>query len=324
MAPSSSPSMSQDGKKQQTISSFFKKPASVGPRTNVKDRNTPSQKDTSSNISQKSMESSLTEDASDLFIPEDNVLPSSNDNVPGLSKATTSRSSKRDLGDDDEDEADILPDTKRLRKTVDDAEDEPSMDTDEPVTDGRSSNTHSRLAKTAPSKPALSSRTSKFLFSQHSSQMERNPDEDDEQSRKHREKMHKKFVQKLGRPDSLIDIKRRNHFISEETEDTNLEEQDEDEEEETPKPKAKRGAATKKSSAKLTPMEKQFLDIKRKQLYTLLVVEVGYKFRFFGEDARIAAKELGIVCIPGKMRYDEHPSEAVSYTHLTLPTKRIV
>jgi len=38
---------------------------------------------------------------------------------------------------------------------------------------------------------------------------------------------------------------------------------------------------------------------------TLLIVEVGYKFKFFGEDARTAAKELSIVCIPGKFRYDE-------------------
>jgi len=37
----------------------------------------------------------------------------------------------------------------------------------------------------------------------------------------------------------------------------------------------------------------------------ILIVEVGYKFKFFGEDARIAAKELGIVCIPGKFRFDE-------------------
>ncbi|KAM4054897.1 mutS family protein [Hirsutella rhossiliensis] len=63
-------------------------------------------------------------------------------------------------------------------------------------------------------------------------------------------------------------------------------------------------------SGKLTPMETQFLEIKRKHMDTVLIVEVGYKFRFFGEDARIAAKELSIVCIPGKMRYDEHPSEA--------------
>jgi len=36
-----------------------------------------------------------------------------------------------------------------------------------------------------------------------------------------------------------------------------------------------------------------------------LIIEVGYKFKFFGEDARTAAKELSIVCIPGKFRYDE-------------------
>jgi DNA mismatch repair protein MSH3 len=52
-------------------------------------------------------------------------------------------------------------------------------------------------------------------------------------------------------------------------------------------------------------MELQVLDIKRKHMDTLLIIEVGYKFRFFGEDARIAAKELGIVCIPGRFRYDE-------------------
>lgn len=65
--------------------------------------------------------------------------------------------------------------------------------------------------------------------------------------------------------------------------------------------------AKKKGSktGKLTPMELQFLDIKRKHMDTILIVEVGYKFRFFGDDARIAAKELSIVCIPGKMRYDE-------------------
>jgi DNA mismatch repair protein MSH3 len=52
-------------------------------------------------------------------------------------------------------------------------------------------------------------------------------------------------------------------------------------------------------------MELQILDIKRKHMDTLLIVEVGYKFKFYGEDARTAAKELSIVCIPGKYRYDE-------------------
>ena len=76
-----------------------------------------------------------------------------------------------------------------------------------------------------------------------------------------------------------------------------------EEEEEAPAPvkTKKKGAKT----GKLTPLEIQILDIKRKHMDTLLIVEVGYKFKFFGEDARTAAKDLSIVCIPGKFRYDE-------------------
>ncbi|KAL1916809.1 uncharacterized protein VTP21DRAFT_5513 [Calcarisporiella thermophila] len=57
-------------------------------------------------------------------------------------------------------------------------------------------------------------------------------------------------------------------------------------------------AATKKAqeSKKYTPLEKQFMEIKRQNPDTLLMVEVGYKYRFFGEDAQVASKELGIAC----------------------------
>ncbi|KAI8815766.1 DNA mismatch repair protein Msh3 [Fimicolochytrium jonesii] len=60
----------------------------------------------------------------------------------------------------------------------------------------------------------------------------------------------------------------------------------------------KKGATAKSKAAtatKYTPLEQQFLDIKRANPDCLLVVEVGYKFRFFGDDAKIAAKELNIV-----------------------------
>jgi DNA mismatch repair protein MSH3 len=132
--------------------------------------------------------------------------------------------------------------------------------------------------------------------------------QDNALERKRKEELHRKFVQKLGRPDSIAQIKRRNYQGDDETQTPNNEDGEDEEEEETPQP-----AKTKKKGAKtgkLTPMEIQFLDIKRKHMDTLLIVEVGYKFKFFGEDARIAAKELSIVCIPGKFRYDEHPSEA--------------
>lgn len=45
---------------------------------------------------------------------------------------------------------------------------------------------------------------------------------------------------------------------------------------------------------KYTPLEQQVVDLKRNHPDVLLMVEVGYKFRFFGEDAEIAARVLGI------------------------------
>ncbi|TYH41256.1 hypothetical protein ES332_D12G303100v1 [Gossypium tomentosum] len=45
---------------------------------------------------------------------------------------------------------------------------------------------------------------------------------------------------------------------------------------------------------KYTPLEQQVVDLKNKYRDVLLMVEVGYRFRFFGKDAEIAAKVLGI------------------------------
>ncbi|KAB7498210.1 DNA mismatch repair protein Msh3 [Armadillidium nasatum] len=47
--------------------------------------------------------------------------------------------------------------------------------------------------------------------------------------------------------------------------------------------------------AKLTPLETQVVAIKENYPDTLLFVECGYKYRFFGEDAETAAKELNII-----------------------------
>ncbi|KAF7968561.1 hypothetical protein HWV62_30097 [Athelia sp. TMB] len=55
-----------------------------------------------------------------------------------------------------------------------------------------------------------------------------------------------------------------------------------------------------------TPLEKQILQLKKDNPGVLLMVEVGYKIKFFDDDARntepmvsqIAAKELGIACFP--------------------------
>ena len=163
----------------------------------------------------------------------------------------------------------------------------------------------------AKKKPSAVKQTSKFAFSSSSAQNE-NVVSEDEATKRHKEKLHQQFVKKLGRPDSIAEIKRRNWLITEEAQNDGLDDDDAEEAEEDPKPtrKGPKGVTARKGASKLTPMEKQFLEIKRKNLDTILIVEVGYKFKFFGEDARVAAKELSIVCIPGKFRFDEHPSEA--------------
>ena len=322
MAPSQVSSHG-DKKKQQTISSFFKKPASNSPRKSVKDTVT----DTKTPSTKAAVQPTqpllpAVDDAADLFVAEENVSRPSQQSVV--------RNPKRIV--DDDDEASIsLPEPKRVRRHDEDVEnDDPTFNTGDPEV--ASSHEHrapnaknpslESIKSNVVSRPAaaLSDRTARYLFG---SQIERDPEEDDEEARKYREKMHRKFVQKLGRPDSLIDIKRRNHFASEETE--GAEGGDVDDEDDEPKPKGRKGAASKKSGSKLTPMEKQVIDIKKKNMDTLLVVEVGYKFRFFGEDARIVAKELGIFCIPGKMRFDEHPSEAHidRFASASFPTHRL-
>ncbi|KAF9275695.1 Mismatch repair protein msh3 [Mortierella alpina] len=56
-----------------------------------------------------------------------------------------------------------------------------------------------------------------------------------------------------------------------------------------------RSAGTKKATKSIyTPLEKQYLEIKEQYPDTVLCIEVGYKFRFFGHDAEIASRELSI------------------------------
>lgn len=45
-----------------------------------------------------------------------------------------------------------------------------------------------------------------------------------------------------------------------------------------------------------TPLEQQVIDLKQRHPDVLLAIECGYKYRFFGEDAEIAARILSISC----------------------------
>ncbi|KAJ4296113.1 Mismatch repair protein msh3 [Collariella sp. IMI 366227] len=182
-----------------------------------------------------------------------------------------------------------LRSAKRARPIVDE---EDSEDSEDPS-----------IEKAAPNRPSIPdssaslSRTELYAYNadrQGADAQITVGDEEDTAVRRKKEELHKKFVKKLGHPDSLSSFRRRE--LQGESESPGVEGADEDggadfeEEELAPAKTKKKGAKT----GKLTPHGDS----------------VGYKFRFFGEDARIAAKELSIVCIPGKFRFDEHPSEA--------------
>ncbi|KAF1815875.1 DNA mismatch repair protein-like protein msh3 [Eremomyces bilateralis CBS 781.70] len=294
---SSQPQASQS-KKQQSISSFFT------PKSTPRPAAVPSKPALASSPIPN-------EDTPQL----NGTAEESSDNESNQRISKGSRRSRAVI-DDDSDVENAGPNPKRSRTS------EPSTHSKKQHAVQPSLNGESLVLSPSKSKHVLSNgrghggpsgRTSRYVFSSSPADIDiQDPESDDVRSQK--ERLHQKFVKRLGKPDSIAELKRRNRLISEETADLDGAEQSENEDAPDPAPKSgqkgKKAAGGKKKATKLTPMEVQVLDIKHKHPDTVLVVEVGYKFRFFGEDARIAAKELGIVCIPGKFRYDEHFSEA--------------
>ncbi|XP_061585427.1 DNA mismatch repair protein Msh3 isoform X2 [Cololabis saira] len=61
-------------------------------------------------------------------------------------------------------------------------------------------------------------------------------------------------------------------------------------------PPSDASAPSRRSKSTYTPLEQQVMQLKQQHKDALLAVECGYKYRFFGEDAEIAAKELNIYC----------------------------
>lgn len=258
-------------KNQQSISSFFQKKTVNG--------------DLLSQQTQNSQNPLPTRTESNEAGETDEVEP-----LRPLANGT----SKRQLTDTNDSEKSERP-AKRAR-------DENNEDSSFAVTAQRKS-TSAVLGK-----QKTSPRTERYLYTGSSKATPGEPipeeEEDDEETKAKKKELHEKFVKKLGHPDSLALIKKKNWQIDADTEALDEDAgEGEDGEDETPPPTKmkKKGAKT----GKLTPMELQILDIKRKHMDTLLIVEVGYKFKFYGEDARTAAKELSIVCIPGKYRFDE-------------------
>ena len=293
-------------KKQKSISSFFSAKPAAPVKPKPVQQVEPSRPAT---VNKGSTSAKVTDDeySNDLFVSEDEATTNGQQESPQAAKRSLAEAA-------DNEEDDRLPDLKRLRYNVEEKEkDAIPGDEDFP----KQPQAHWTTSQPSARNPKVTERTSKYMFSSSTAVLPQEEDDmlvDDEETRKLKERLHQKFKKKLGRPDSIAEIKRRNRHITEESVEgqENGEEEDEAGEEADPPPKARgrKGAAATKAKDKLTPLEKQVLAIKHKHPDTLLVVEVGYKFKFFGEDARSAAKELSIVCIPGKFRFDEHPSEA--------------
>ncbi|KAK0642292.1 DNA mismatch repair protein MSH3 [Lasiodiplodia hormozganensis] len=307
MAPSSSPFSASQNKKQATISSFFSKKPSSTPKPPAEPKSSPSP------AIQREAARQRSDDGDD-----DAAAP----------RRSFSNALKRAQASDG-DGVVTRPAAKRARRTVHDEDDDdyaPDHDAREPSPEERQSlGSVSEAGLNGSRSFKGADRTSRFIFSSSPVQTE-NQEPDTEETRRMKEKLHQRFVKKLGRPDSIAEIKRRHGAVTEDAgEGEDGEDEDLEDEEPQAKSKAKGKGVVKKGGSKLTPMEKQIINLKQKHPDTILVVEVGYKFRFFGEDARVAAKELGILCVPGKLKFDEHPSEAHldRFAGASFPTHRL-
>lgn len=74
-----------------------------------------------------------------------------------------------------------------------------------------------------------------------------------------------------------------------------------------------KSVATKSSKLKLTPLEQQFKKLKLENLDKILAIQVGYKFKFFGQDAVVASHLLNIMLIPGNIELDEQVHDRFCY-----------
>jgi len=159
--------------------------------------------------------------------------------------------------------------------------------------------------------PPESPRTARYKY------LSMSPGKDDEnitpEQLAKKKSLHEKFVAKLGRPESMASLRRPSYngctVEGDEEQDQDEEAAEDEEQEEVPAAKTLRGKYAAKGSSngkksatsakakgesttKFTPLERQFVELKKQYPDTLLLIEVGYKFRFFGEDARVVPTEI--------------------------------
>lgn len=87
-------------------------------------------------------------------------------------------------------------------------------------------------------------------------------------------------------------------------------------------PKSKEKATSSNGAkTKLTPLEKQFVELKSANPDKILAIQVGYKFKFFGHDAVVALQLLNIMLIRGNLELDERTHDRFAYC--SIPDNRL-
>lgn len=76
-----------------------------------------------------------------------------------------------------------------------------------------------------------------------------------------------------------------------------------------------------RSARKLTPLENQFIDLKKSHSDKILAIQVGYKFKFYGHDAVVASQLLNIMLIPGNLDLDDRTHDRFAYC--SIPDNRL-
>ncbi|EFE42040.1 hypothetical protein TRV_03218 [Trichophyton verrucosum HKI 0517] len=254
-------------RKQQTISSFFTKtvpsPSSGGSISEQKN----GKRDTSHQSTQE---------------------------LPGRSKSKVSpkaktNGTKQDVEEDEDEDEVVLPVKKRIRSNAwkapengsekpvtgnhDTEEDDDDKEVDE---EGEELRPSSPIQNTEPQSSA--SRAERFRF--QSSPVQPTTDEQiSPAERKKKDQLHQKFVRRLGGPDCLPAL--NPHDGASEVDPVVEGAASDEEEEDSPPPAPKGRAAKKAGGSKLTPMERQIMEIKNKHLDAVLLIQVGYKYQFY-------------------------------------------
>jgi DNA mismatch repair protein MSH3 len=203
---------------------------------------------------------------------------------------------------EDEEEEEVPVKRKKAKRAVVDSDDE-NFEADEEAAAGPSKGKRSlyddlvsRSASQSPQRSRAADKPSVRRVNidtfRHSKDgpADEEPVEQDPIEAREKEARRQDFVRKfdLHVAEEMTAQKRRRGLDGEE--DTGEGDDEEPEEEEEPKAKKQKTAAKSGKAGggtKFTPLEQQFLELRKKHPGVLLVIEVGYKCRFFEEDARV-------------------------------------